>query len=88
MKTRKTPAALTDATNLGTALLIAEFEDGNYRPVALVGSIGDGREIAASHMRNAAAAMERGAEIACPGGFAIWSTGFDGAYSRIAGIEA
>jgi hypothetical protein len=56
-KQSKTPATpgfaieLKDNTELGLTILIAEFGDGNYKPVAVVVSINEAREIASSDMR-------------------------------------
>jgi hypothetical protein len=57
---------LKDDANLGIAMLIAEFADGSYQPVAPVVSINEAREIAASDMRARTNELEHGGEPACP----------------------
>ena len=52
--------------NLGIAMLIAEFGEGSYQPVAAVGSINEAREIAASDIRARKKELEHGGEPACP----------------------
>lgn len=49
-------------TDLGLAILIAEDDDGRYEPVAVVGSIAEGREIAASDLRGRMRRVERNEE--------------------------
>ena len=57
-KQTKTPATpgfaieIKDDTELGLAILVAEFGDGNYQPVEVVVSINEAREIADSDMRD------------------------------------
>jgi hypothetical protein len=53
-KTAATPGfgtEIKDDTELGMAIVVAEFGDGNYQPVGAVVSINEAREIAASDMR-------------------------------------
>ena len=69
--------------NLGIAMLIAEFGEGNYQPVAAVSSINEAREIAASDMRARAKELERGGEPACPERYVVWAQGSDGSYRRV-----
>src|ERR1035441_8633882 len=51
---------LTDSTDLGLAMLIAEFEDGQYEPVGVVASIREAREIAESDLQGRMRCLERG----------------------------
>jgi hypothetical protein len=89
--TKKQPAAtpgfailLTDSTNLGLAMLIAESEDGQYEPVAVVASIGEAREIAASDLKGRMRRLDRDQETGlCPYTYKVWANGIDGDY-RIA----
>lgn len=75
---------LTDMTNLGLAMLIAESEDGHYAPVGVVASIGEAREIAASDLKSRMRRLERDQDPGlCPYSYKVWANGTDGDY-RIA----
>src|ERR1017187_8831448 len=60
-KQTKTPATpgfaieIKDDTELGLAILVAEFGDGNHQPAGVVVSINEAREIAESHWPRPAA---------------------------------
>jgi len=69
-----------DDANLGLAMLIAEFDGGNYHPGAAVLSINEAREIAASDMRARTRELERGGEPACPVRYVVWAQAPDGSY--------
>jgi hypothetical protein len=72
---------LTDSTNLGLAILIAESEDGQYEPVGVVASISEAREIAASDLQGRMRRLERGADPGlCPNAYKVWANGIDGDY--------
>jgi hypothetical protein len=64
-------------------MLIAEFGQGNYQPVAAVASINEAREIAASDMRARTKDLERGGEPACPERYVVWAQGADGSYRQV-----
>lgn len=55
-KTQKTyngfAIEITDFTDLGLAMLIAESEDGTYEPVAVVSNLGEAREVARRDFRD------------------------------------
>jgi hypothetical protein len=75
---------LTDTTDLGLAMLIAESEDGQYEPVGVVASISEAREIAESDLKGRMRRLERGADPGlCPYTYKVWANGIDGDY-RIA----
>ena len=75
---------LTESTQLGLAMLIAEDEEGQYEPVAVVASIGEAREIAESDLRGRMRRLERGEDPGlCPYEYKVWANGIDG-YYRIA----
>ena len=75
---------LTETTNLGLAMLIAESEDGQYEPVGVVASIGEAREIAASDLKGRMRRLDRGQDPGlCPYSYKVWANGTDGDY-RIA----
>ena len=75
---------LTETTNLGLAMLIAESEEGQYEPVGVVASIGEAREIAASDLKGRMRRLERDQDPGlCPYTYKVWANGIDGDY-RIA----
>ena len=75
---------LTDSTNLGLAMLIAESEDGQYEPVGVVASIGEAREIASGDLKGRMRRLERDQGPGpCPYAYKVWANGIDGDY-RIA----
>jgi hypothetical protein len=74
---------IKDDTNLGLAMLIAEFGDGNYQPIAAVVSINEAREIATSDMRARMKELDRGGEPACPKRYVVWAQGHDGSYREV-----
>ena len=74
---------IKDDANLGIAMLIAEFGEGNYQPVAAVSSINEAREIAASNVRARMKELERGGEPACPERYIVWAQGHDGSYRQV-----
>jgi len=68
-------------TNLGLAMLIAEDEDGQYEPVAVVGTINEAREVAESDLRGRMRRLERGDDPGiCPNTYKVWARGVDGSY--------
>ena len=80
---------IKDDTQLGLAMLTAEDEDGHYEPVAVVASISEGREIAASDMRRRMRRVERGEDAGlCPYEYKVWAYGIDGDYRVAATINA
>jgi len=66
---------IKDDANLGIAMLIAAFGEGNYPAVS---SIREAREIAGSDMRGRMKQPERGGEPACPERYVVWAQGSDG----------
>ena len=60
-------------------MLIAETDDGHYEPVAVVASIDEAREIAASDLRGRM--RDRAGETpACPVSYKVWARGMEGNY--------
>ncbi len=51
---------ITETTELGLAMLIAEAEDGRYEPVAVVANVGEAREVAAGDLAGRMRLLERG----------------------------
>ena len=75
---------IKDSTDLGLAMLIAESEDGQYEPVAVVSTINEAKEIAESDLRGRMSRIERGDDPGiCPYNYKVWANGIDGGY-RIA----
>ena len=74
---------IKDDADLGLAMLIAEFGEDNYQPVAAVGSINEACETAASDQRAHTKDLERGGEPACPERYIVWAQGTDGTYRQV-----
>ena len=71
-------------TELGSAMLIAEDEEGHHEPVAVASTINEAKEIAQSDLRGRMRRLERGADPGvCPHIYRLWARGIDGDY-RIA----
>ena len=73
-----------ETTDLGLAMLIAESEDGQYEPVAVVANLGEAREIAQDDFRRRTQRLESGESPLCPHTYRIWARGTDGEH-RVAG---
>jgi hypothetical protein len=73
---------INDDANLGIAMLIAEFADANYQPVAAVVSVKEARVIAATDMRARTRDLECGGEPACPERYVVWAQGPTAATAR------
>ena len=82
-KRKEKTIEIKDDANLGLAMLIAEFGEGSYQPVAAVVSINEAREIAASDLRARTKELERGGEPACPERYVVWAQGTDGSYRQV-----
>ena len=66
-------------TDLGLAMLIAECEDGQHEPVAVVGTISEARETAACDFRDRMRRLELGEDAGlCPALYKVWARGVDG----------
>ena len=81
-RTNATPGfaiEIKNDTELGSAMLIAEDEEGHYQPVASVISINEGREIAQDDLRRRTRLLECDADPGlCPYCYKIWARGIDG----------
>jgi hypothetical protein len=76
-------------TELGLAMLLAEDEDGHYEPVAVVSSISEAREIAASDMAGRMRKLEGDEEPGiCPIRYRLWARGVNGDYRLAIEIPA
>jgi hypothetical protein len=93
-RTKMTPATkerkrvITEATDLGIGLLIAESEGGAYQPVAAVTTIREAREIAEGDMRRRMRRLDKGSDPMCPARYQVWAQGLEGGYESVAVIEA
>jgi hypothetical protein len=68
-------------TELGLAMLIAEGDDGQHEPVAVVGTINEARETAQSDFCERMRRLELGADAGlCPAVYKLWARGVDGDY--------
>lgn len=68
-------------TKLGLAMLIAEDEEGQIGPVAVVATINEAKEIAESDLRSRMRRLERGDDPGiCPHSYKVWAPGIDGDY--------
>jgi hypothetical protein len=67
-------------TDLGMAMLIAESEDGQHEPVAVVGTISEAREVAKNDLSGRMRRLELGEEPLCPSLYKVWARGVDGSY--------
>jgi hypothetical protein len=79
---------IEDDTELGLAILVAEFGDGKYQPIAGVISINEARETAESDMRDRMKDLERGGTPSCPECYKVWAQGIDGEYRTAATLPA
>jgi hypothetical protein len=79
---------ITESTDLGIGMLIAESEDGAYQPIAPVNTISEAREMAASDLRGRMRLSEQGSDPMCPAHYLVWARGDGGEYTTVAEIEA
>ncbi len=88
-RTHATPGfaiEIKDDTELGLAVLVAEFGAGAYQPIGVAVSINEAREIAADDMRGRVRDLETGKEPACPEAYVVWAQGLNGDYRVAARI--
>ena len=84
-KTNTTPGfaiEIKDDTELGLAILIAEFGDETYQPVGVVVSINEAREMADGDMRGRMRDLEAGKTPACPERYVVWAQAIGGDYRQ------
>jgi len=67
-------------TDLGLAMLIAESEDGQHEPVAVVATIREARRVAESDLRDRMRCMDQGDDCLCPAIYKLWARGIGGSY--------
>ena len=69
---------LTDETELGLAMLIAEFETGDYLPLSPAATIAEARELAQHDLRQRMQQLESDGEPSCPAVYKVWARGLEG----------
>jgi hypothetical protein len=75
-------------TDLGLAMLIAEDDDRNCQPVAVVSTINEAKELAECDLRERMRKTERGQNACiCPIRYKLWARGIDGEYLVATTIE-
>jgi hypothetical protein len=79
---------ITETTDLGIGMLIAEAVDGAYEPVAPVSTMREAREMADHDLRRRMADLESGGEPMCPTLYRVWARNDRGEFSSVAEIEA
>jgi hypothetical protein len=78
---------LSDETELGIAMLIAEDENGAYEPLGPVATIAEAREVAQSDLSHRRRDLERGGLPLCPAVYKVWARGSDGDYKVAAEFD-
>ena len=78
---------LTEQTELGIAMLIAEDELFSYQPLGPVATIAEAREIAESDLRSRRRELERGGAPLCPYVYKVWARGLEGDYKVAAEFD-
>jgi hypothetical protein len=81
-------AGIAFDADLGSALLIAESEDGQYEPVTGVGMINEAVEMARANVARRMKELDRGGEPMRPARYVVWARNADGDYRNIHEIEA
>jgi hypothetical protein len=72
---------LQPSTDLGLAMLMAESEDGQHEPVAVVGTISEARDLADSDFRDRMRRLDQGEDaVLCPFLYQVWARGTGGRY--------
>ena len=79
---------IEDDTELGLAILTAEFADGSSQPIAVVISINEAKEMVEGNMRQRMRDLDRGGEPACPECYKVWAQGLGGEYAIAKEISA
>ena len=79
---------ITETTDLGQAMLIAESEDGDYEPIAIASTIREARELARDDVRSRMRRVERDDTPLCPYTYKVWARGIDGEHRIACEISA
>ncbi len=80
---KQNPTTISDAADLGLAMLVLETAAGDYEPVAVVSSIGEARQIASADFTRRLQELERGGDPLCPETYKLWVPGADGRYVAV-----
>ena len=72
---------IAETTDLGIAMLIAEFNTGEYFPVSAVGNLREAREIAQQHFNDVTRSRAKKPQ------YRVWARGWKGAYESVAEID-
>ena len=67
-----------ESANIGLGMLIADFDLGRYEPVAVVSSVGEAREIAASNLL-----YRQARDLDSPEEYVIWAQDSRGIYREV-----
>ena len=78
-KTYITRREATESSNIGLGMLISESKDGQYGPIAVVGSIAEARELARCDARRRT--LEQSIRR-----YKVWMQGHDGRYDSVVEI--
>ncbi len=69
---------MSTTMSLGLGILIAESEDGAYELIAVVGSVDEAREVAASDMKGRIRELEKGGSPICVYCYKVWANRTEG----------
>ena len=78
---------MSTTLSLGLGILIAESEDGTYAPIAVVGSMDEANEMAASDMKERIRDLEKGGSPMCVYCYKVWADRSNG-YTADAEVPA
>ena len=70
-------------TELGMAMLIAEYDTGAYEPIAVVATINEARQIASHNLACRMRRLERREDVTCPETYKVWAPGLEGRYLTV-----
>jgi len=69
---------------IGAAFVVAQDEEGNYEPVALVGFVSEAEEIIADDLKRRFQKLDRDEDPGlCPYEYILWARGINGGYEII-----
>ena len=89
-RTNATPGfaiKITNDTDLGMGMLLANFADGSSEPIGVVACINEARETADSDFLLRTRELERGnSEPSCPESYTLWARGLGGEYRIVTKI--
>jgi hypothetical protein len=72
---------ITPDTDLGTAMLIVEDEEGHYEPLTAASTINEGKGLAQHDLRSRQSLLEKDADPGlCPYQYKLWARGLGGVH--------